>query len=41
MYIDPFWCGVISVMLAESVLCAIIILKATRANFHADEEEED
>lgn len=38
MYITPFWCGVISVLLAEVVACVLIIISATKMN--KDEEVE-
>ena len=28
MYIEPYWCGVISTLLAEAVVCAVLIVVA-------------
>ena len=39
MYIEPFWCGVISVFLAEAVVCALLIARATKVNWNVEEEE--
>lgn len=40
MYIEPFWCGVITVLLAEAIGCAILIAKsAVNSNFENDSEE--
>ena len=44
MYITPYWCGVISVLLAEAVACVLIIISATKMNkdeeVETDEEQE-
>lgn len=39
MYIEPFWCGVISVFLAEAVICALLIARATRTSWNVEEDE--
>ena len=39
MYIEPFWCGVISAFLAEAVICALLIARATRTSWNVEEDE--
>ena len=41
MYIEPFWCGVMATLLAEAVVCAVLIARATKVNWNAGEEETD
>ena len=41
MYITPYWCGVISVLLAEAVICALLIARATKINWTVGEDETD
>ena len=41
MYIEPFWCGVITVLLAEAIGCAILIAKAViSSNYEIESEDE-
>ena len=39
MYIEPFWCGVIAAFLAEAVVCAVLIARATKTNWNVEEDE--
>ena len=39
MYIEPFWCGVIAAFLAEAVVCAVLIARATKTNWNVGEDE--
>lgn len=39
MYIEPFLCGVISVLLAEAVICALLIARATKVNWNVGDGE--
>ena len=39
MYIEPFWCGVIATFLADAVVCAVLIARATKTNWNVGEDE--
>ena len=39
MYITPYWCGVISTLLVEAVVCAALIARATKTNWNVGEDE--
>ena len=40
MYIEPFWCGVIATLLAEALVCAVLIAKASKISIGENDFEE-
>lgn len=39
MYIEPYWCGVISTLLVEAVVCAALIARAAKINWNVEDDE--
>lgn len=39
MYIEPFWCGAIAVLLAEAAVCGLLIAIAIKSNLNVEEDE--
>lgn len=41
MYIDPFWCGVLVTIAAETVAVVVTVIVATVRNFEKLKKEEE